>query len=313
MLAYVLASETLRIANRRAGRHLFTWETRSAVSGPVAASNGREVLPDVSGWADTVDADLVVVMAGYEPLAVRPQGLRSYLSRAARRGAILGGVDTGALLLASLGLLPEGTRVVLHRDAHAELRAAFPEIAVDDGIYALDGRILSAAGGTATGDAMLAWISGQVSPAFAEAVAEDMAHGSIRPSADPQSVRGNDDPVLRAMRHLMLAHLDHPLGIGAIADSLGLSGKALRGRCLRLTGQTPSALYLRTRLSHARDLLHSTALTVTEIAFATGFGTHASFSRSFRAAYGETPSSVRKEAFGAVGPALLPASRPPLA
>jgi AraC family carnitine catabolism transcriptional activator len=296
MLAYVLASETLRIANRRAGEAIFTWETRTTTSAPVPASNGREVAPDVTGWSDTVRPDLVMVMAGYAPLAARPAGLRALLARAARQGAILGGVDTGVLLLASFGLVPEGRRVILHREAQAELREAFPGLVVDDGIYALDGRILSAAGGMATGDAMLSWIATVASAGFAAAVAEDMAHGSIRPSFHPQSAGGTSDPLLHAMRQRMLNHLDQPLAIAAIAGDLGLSGKALRGRCLRATGRTPSRLYLDLRLAQARDLLRTTAMPVTEIALATGFGSHAGFSRTFRKEFGNSPSGERRSA-----------------
>ncbi len=296
MLAYVLASETLRIANRRAGRPLFSWETRTATSAPVEASNGQTVGPNVTGWADTTRPDLVLVIAGYDPLAARSPGLASFLGRAGRAGSVLGGIDTGVAVLAAHGLLSGPESVVLHREAEAAFREAWPEIKVDPGIYALSGRRMSAAGGTATCDAMLAWIAARVSPGFAEEVAEDMAHGSIRPSATRQRFRDTADPVLQAMYQRMLNRLDRPLEVSEIAKQLGLSTKVLRARCRKALGLTPSQYYLALRLAEARDLLAATQMPVTEIAMATGFGSHAGFSRTFRHRYGTSPRQFRKAA-----------------
>ena len=50
MLAYVLATETLRVANKCAGREVFRWQTRSATNLPVQASNGALVAPDMVDW-----------------------------------------------------------------------------------------------------------------------------------------------------------------------------------------------------------------------------------------------------------------------
>lgn len=295
MLAYVLASESLRIGNKRAGHSLFTWETRSALSAPVEASNGRSVAPDIRGWGASTPPDLVLVIAGYDPLAVVPSGLAAFLHRADRGGAILGGIDTGVAVLASCGLL--GSRsVVLHHEAEPEFRETWPEIDVIDAIYALDDRRLSAAGGTATGDAMLAWMARTRSPAFADEVVQDLVHGSMRPAAQSQRPQDTTDPILQAMRSLMLAHLESPLQVEEIAMRLGQSPRQLRSRCSAALGQTPSPYYLRLRLDHARALLKGTRMSVTEIALATGFGSHAGFSRTFRQATGVTPRAFRTRA-----------------
>lgn len=294
MLAYVLASETLRIANKRAGHSLFTWETRSATSAAIPASNGRTVEPDVLGWGNTVAADLVLVLAGYEPLAARSPGLSAFLRRADRDGAVLGGVDTGVWVIAACGLLRPGQRVVMHREAEAAFREEWPEVQVSDGIYVLEDNRMSAAGGTATGDMILAWIATCESQPFAEEVAEDMAHGTMRPSAQRQRFRDPVDPTLNMMRLEMIQHIQKPVPVSQIATRLGLSSKQLRARCLRATGKTPSQYFLDVRLAAALDLLRSTTKPVTQIALATGFGSHAGFSRSFRQAFAMTPSQARR-------------------
>jgi AraC family carnitine catabolism transcriptional activator len=295
MLAYVFASETLRIANKCAGRTLFTWETRAAGSADVEASNGRVVAPDVRGWADGVRPDLVLVLAGYDPLALRPAALGAFLRRAEAAGAVLGGIDTGVELLASFGLL-KNRSVVIHHEAEPGFRETWPDIDVIDAIYHFDGHRLSSAGGTATGDAMLAWIASHMGGAFADDIAEDMIHGSLRPAAQSQRPRETADPTLQAMRALMLAHLEAPLEIPRIAARLKLSEKRLRSLCRKTLKRSPSEYYLSLRLEHARALLTTTRLPITEIAIATGFGSHAGFSRTYRKLMGERPRDARSGA-----------------
>jgi AraC family carnitine catabolism transcriptional activator len=156
-LAHVFVSKTLRIANKRAGRNLSTWETRSATSEPVEASNGQLVTPDVGGWPESSRPDLVLVMAGYEPMAIRPGGLGAFLKRCEAAGAILGGVDTGVAVVASFDVL-RGHRIVVHHEAEPGFRETWADIDVADR-FQFDGRWLSTAGGTATVDAMLARIT----------------------------------------------------------------------------------------------------------------------------------------------------------
>lgn len=59
------------------------------------------------------------------------------------------------------------------------------------------------------------------------------------------------------------------------------------------TGQTPGKLLLLFRLSKAKDLLRTTELGVGEIAWQTGFSSHAAFSRAFHRTYHCSPSQLR--------------------
>ncbi|OBY28652.1 GlxA family transcriptional regulator [Leisingera sp. JC1] len=293
MLAYVLAAETLRIANKNASRPLYTWETLSVTQAPVPASSGRLATPDRSGWDLGEPPDLVLLCAGYDPLHHLPQGLRAYLARAARVGATLGGIDTGTVVLAQLGYL-DGHEAVLHHEAEAGFRERWPGIAVSDNIYCFGRRRLTAVGGTATGDAMLAWVADTGPDGLAAATSEDMAHGSIRPPEVRQRLQPSADPILGQMQQLMLDNLQEPLALRDIAARLGLSLKALRLRCKHGLGMTPQAAYLQTRLQRARELLQNTAMPVTEVALATGFASLPGFSRQFKAMYQRSPRGMRR-------------------
>ncbi|MEM7426199.1 MAG: helix-turn-helix domain-containing protein [Pseudomonadota bacterium] len=197
------------------------------------------------------------------------------------------------MLLVALGYL-DGHSAVLHHEAEPGFREHWPEIDVLDAIYYFDSQRLTAAGGTATGDAMLAWMASTGNEELALRTSEAMAHGSIRPGSDRQRTRLAVDPVIGGMVRIMRNHLAAPLPVTAIARRMDVSPKVLRSRCEKLLGETPALRYLGMRLDAGRDLLGSTAMPVSEIAAATGFATLSGFSRSFKSRFGAAPSHFRK-------------------
>ncbi|MDX1402632.1 MAG: hypothetical protein R3245_11975 [Kiloniellales bacterium] len=70
MLAYVLATETLRIANKVAGQRVFEWETRCATGSAITASNGALVAPQRDNWTGAETYDLLLLCAAS---AARPR------------------------------------------------------------------------------------------------------------------------------------------------------------------------------------------------------------------------------------------------
>ncbi|MTI02256.1 GlxA family transcriptional regulator [Roseibium sp. RKSG952] len=297
MLAYVLATETLRIANKCAGRSEIVWQTRTATNTPVQASNGAMIAPDKLDWSGAPDADLVVLCAGYSPLDYLTSRVRAYIARAAAEARVLGGLDTGAIILAELGLL-NGSQAVLHHEAEAVFREHWPEIIIADKIFCLDKQRLTAAGGTATGDAMLAWIARDIDQELAEATANGMIHGGPRSSETPQRHIRTADPALLQMHQLMVDNISDPLTVQDICTKLGLSQKQLRRRCCAAYQMTPSEYYRRRRLEAAHQLLVNSQLPVTQIALSCGFETISSFSRAMHQHFGSPPKQIRKRYLG---------------
>ena len=58
-------------------------------------------------------------------------------------------------------------------------------------------------------------------------------------------------------------------------------------------GETPYAALIERRLDKARDLIHSTELSITEIAHAAGFVDRCAFARSFKRRFGKSASAMR--------------------
>ena len=301
LLAYVMATETLRLANKVAGRSVFRWETLGQNGAPVAASSGVPVVP--SGLvANAGDLSLLLLCAGYDPLAEVSESTKALLRKRAHLGGMLGGLDTGTVILAELGLLA-GYRAVVHFEAETGFRETYPEISLETAIYALDRERLTAAGGTATGDAMLAWIANVTSPELAARTAEALIHGSIRPAGAPQrqSKRAQGNPHFRLLVALMKDHLEEPLAMDEIARRSGLGKRRIQALFLRHGGKTPSAYYLDLRLDRARDLLSSTTMSASAVGVASGFTSPEWFCRAFRKRFGLPPLQHRKLLLSGIG------------
>ncbi len=80
-----------------------------------------------------------------------------------------------------------------------------------------------------------------------------------------------------------------------LASELGVSARHLRRAIEIRLGVSPVVLAQSRRLALAKQLLHDTALPLTEIAFAAGFGSVRRFNAVFAATMGRPPSALRKE------------------
>jgi AraC family carnitine catabolism transcriptional activator len=300
MLAYALAREVLEIANEIEGAPLFTWDTRIPGHTEADASNGAVMAPDRRDWNGADQVDLALVICGDTLPARIPNGFQTFLAQIDQTGGRLGGVATGALILARIGHL-DGRRAVVKRHPGHEADDTLAGIAISDRPHVLDDRRLTVVGGTAVATALCAWIAGIATPALAEEVSRALSTGRMpdlpnASTADTEPETASADPVIAMMEQQMRAHLAAPLPLSDLADALGLSRKALRGRCVRALGVKPSDHYLALRLKHGADLLRHTAMPVSEIAREAGFETLAGFSRSVRNNLGVSPSAMRKMA-----------------
>ena len=91
----------------------------------------------------------------------------------------------------------------------------------------------------------------------------------------------------------MQAHLDDPITLDVLEQEFECK-KALLARSFQAEQQeTPMRVLARLRLEHARHLLQSTDLTISQIAHATGYSDLAGFSHFFKQHSGQSPSEFR--------------------
>jgi AraC family transcriptional regulator of adaptative response / DNA-3-methyladenine glycosylase II len=139
-----------------------------------------------------------------------------------------------------------------------------------------------------------------------------------RPDATPGSPAwdGTSATVARALRLIAAGALDGA-PLADLAARLGVGERHLGRLFHEHVGAAPGEVARTRRLHFARKLLDETSLPVAEVAFAAGFGSVRRFNDAMRAAFGRTPSALRRavldEERGAPERlALLLPFRPPL-
>ncbi len=118
-----------------------------------------------------------------------------------------------------------------------------------------------------------------------------------RPDAVPGSAEWNvrADVVGRAMRMIGDGVVDRE-GVAGLAGRLGYSARQVQRQLTAEVGAGPVALARAQRAHTARVLLQTTALPITEIAFAAGFASVRQFNDTIRTVYASTPTELRAAA-----------------
>lgn len=295
LLSLALLTEPLRIANRESSKPIFHWRILSPEPDPPRSSSGRRI--DIDGELDESPTDAVILLASYAPARMISGGLRRWLRRRAAGGALMGCVDTGALLFADAGLLKQYPAAA-HREAVVGFREAHGDALFVERLFDFHDQRCSSAGGVATFDMTLAIIEHFASSALARRVAEILNYRRLE--GDGANVLGPHWSIPRRNRQLalaiemMLANLEQPLAIEEICQRLDWPVWRLRRLFQRYLGMPPRAYYLELRLEQARNLLRNSAEKVGNIALMCGFPATESLSRAYKARFGVSPGRDRR-------------------
>ena len=100
------------------------------------------------------------------------------------------------------------------------------------------------------------------------------------------------------MQRLEEGSLDEKAGLEEIADQFELSSRQIRRIVHKELGVPPMQLLLTRRLLLAKQLLTETTLSITEVAFASGFSSLRRFNDAFNRRYGMPPTHLRKKSEG---------------
>ncbi len=310
-LAFSCAVEPLRLANLLSGRELYSWSLASRDGHGATASNGTVTLVDHA--MDPVPRNAwLFFLSGINVETHLDRALIGYVRRERARGARIGGLCSGALVLAHAGLL-DGDLAAVHWEYHDAFEEQFPQIALRRSVFVADGRHPTASGGTATADLMLHLIAGAHGADLATGIADQMVYNAVRDGTAAQRIsvqarHGVRNAHIAAAVRLMRTTLDEPLTPAEIADRIGISTRQLERLFRNHLKVSPKRYATTLRLERGRNLLLQTELSVTEIALACGYGTATHFSRAYRAHYGHAPTAAR-----GLRPPPGAAARPPAA
>ena len=116
LLSFASALECLRIANRMSGRKLYSWEVQTETGETVSCSAGSVFAPDAK-LGELSREDTVLLCAGRDVQGATTKPVLNWMRREARKGLRIGGLCTGAYVLAKAGLL-DGRRATIHWENH---------------------------------------------------------------------------------------------------------------------------------------------------------------------------------------------------
>jgi transcriptional regulator GlxA family with amidase domain len=296
LLCFSAALESLRIANRMAGRELYCWRIIGD-GGDVAYSSAGTGFKLDGNLDELSRDDVVMVCGGMDVQDATTKRLLGWLRREARKGVHMAGLCTAAYTLAKAGLL-DGKKATIHWENQDSFAEEFPDVELTKSVFVVDGGRLTTAGGTSSIDLMLKIIADDQGEDLANAVADQLIYSSIRTDQDTQRLSvptriGVRHPKLSQVIQIMEQNIEEPISPSILAKDVGMSTRQLERLFRRYLNRSPKRYYMELRLQKARNLLMQTDMSVINVALACGFASPSHFSKCYRAHYDTTPYRER--------------------
>ena len=301
LLGLAGAVNALAAANEVLEQPVYNTMILSLDGSPVRAACGTLVTPTHAiAQAPLLDAVFVLSDLPYpDPDAEGHNHLHAWLRTLADAGRLLGGIGTGAAVLAQAGVLGQH-RATLHWALGPQLAQAHVDVVVSSNVYEIDRGRLSCTGGTASLDMMLAWLGQRHGERVAQALVAHFGLERLR-AADERQVApvaartGMASAKLTEAVSLMEANLGEPLPTEEIAQLVGVSRRQLERLFKQHLDELPSRYYAELRLARARRLLQQTSQSILQIGLSCGFASGSHFSNAYRARFERTPREERSQ------------------
>lgn len=293
-LTLSLAEEALRVAQRVHPEVLY--ELVFLQAEPLAAGDWR--LPG-EPWSGHLDGLHKLFLLADAPPAQVSAPLAAALKQQVRSGCMIGGLSAGVYPLAQLGLL-DGYRAAVHWRWQDDFAERFPKVIATSHLFDWDRDRLTACGGLAVLDLLLAVLARDHGAELAGAVSEELVVERIREGGERQRIPlqnrlGSSHPKLTQAVLLMEANIEEPLTTDEIAQHVCVSRRQLERIFKQYLNRVPSQYYLELRLNKARQLLMQTSKSIIQIGLSCGFSSGPHFSSAYRNFFGATPRDDRNQ------------------
>jgi transcriptional regulator GlxA family with amidase domain len=292
-------TQVFNAARRADKRRLY--EVRICGDGPVRSEAGYTLTPD-HGLEELATADTVIVpgIGSGGPLTdgTLPPKVADALRAAARRGARIVSICTGASVLAAAGLL-DGRPAATHWAWGNRIAPLYPRTNWNfDVLFVDDGDILTSAGVGAGIDLCLHIVRKDHGTGVANRAARRCV---VPPWRDGGQAQYIERPVPDAAgtgtaetRTWTLDRLAEPVTLEEMAAHARMSVRTFTRRFRDETGMSPRQWLLRQRVTHAQLLLESTDLGVETVARRCGLGSATALRQHMQATVGVAPSTYRR-------------------
>ncbi|PWL19214.1 GlxA family transcriptional regulator [Falsochrobactrum shanghaiense] len=272
------------------------WKICTLSGDPVTSSSGMIIEPTAPvGELDECDYVAVVggILGQYRP---RQKALIELIRRADRRGQTVVGLCTAAFLLAEGGLLEDRNCCVswFHRDDFIEMFDGYT--ADTTSLFHRSGRHYTCAGGLGAASLALSIIQKEISEELARKSASILMfpYELVRSEQPALSFNGVRSPMIRKAIRIFEATLEEPVPMVDVARRLGISVRQMERGFKMTLGRTAFEVREELRVKKARELLSETALSLLEVAVASGFTDTRSMNRSFLRQKQKAPREYRR-------------------
>ncbi|MEH6551948.1 MAG: helix-turn-helix domain-containing protein [Pseudomonadales bacterium] len=290
------------IARSRSRRELILDVGIASVGDVVIGTSGGIKLEPTIQFADLASTDLLILPSLWRNprrTIARYLEIPELLKRLNDRGTIICGIGAASAWLAEAGLL-DGKPATTHwhyMDTFAQL---YPAVMLQrEHMTTKAGNIYCAGSINSGADLTTHFIERFMGPEIARLVEAQFSPEIRQPFQRHGYIQGEinlhaDESIAQAQEWLH-SNYNQNIHIRDLCQQLGYSQRTLNRRFLTATGQSPGQYLMRIRLDHAKDLLGSSNLSVTEVAQAVGFSDLSNFSSVFKRELGYPPSEYRAQ------------------
>ena len=278
---------------------LFEVTTASLDGRSVSAAYGLGLTPQKS-IDDIERTDIIIVPTSgteVDMKLVENSALLPWLRKHHALGAYIAGTCMGSVYLAEAGLL-DGREATTHWAAADDFAQRYPKVKWRPELLVTeDARLLCSGGVTSAIDVSLYLVEKLAGHDVALQTAKALLHQMPRFNQSGYAVLPisppHDDAKIREVEVYVQNNFRDDLGVEALADKFGMSGRTFLRRFKAATGRLPGAYLQAVRVEMAKAMLERERMSVQAIAAQVGYDDVSFFRTLFKRATGMTPGDYR--------------------
>ncbi len=249
------------------------------------------------GAEDALHAVLIPPSLGGFDAAQMTPSLTQWLRDEHARGATLGGVCVGSLMLAESGLL-DGRSATTHWTSAQAFAERYPKIKLKaDTPIVDDGDLITTAGLMAWSELGLRLVDRLLGPSIATATARFLVMEHSDSASECGSnfapILSHGDAAILKVQHWLQSTGATDVSLNAMAERAGLEERTFLRRFRAATGLKPTEYCQHLRVGKAREMLEFTNGTIDHIAWTVGYQDPGAFRAIFKKITGLGPSEYR--------------------
>ncbi|MAZ86345.1 MAG: AraC family transcriptional regulator [Cellvibrionaceae bacterium] len=244
--------------------------------------------------------DMVIIPSLWRnprPIIRRNPEIIAWLRKLNEQGTIFIAVGTGVCFLAEAGLL-NGKAATTHWHYFEQFQRSYPEVDLKRQYFITQsGNFYCAASVNAVADLTVHFIHRTYGQEIASHVQRNFSH-EIRRAYESTSYYDDkhryhpDEDIVQAQIWLQ-DHCQKEILLKSVAERFDMSVRTFNRRFKSATGKTPLQYLQEIRIDMAKDLLQTSNLSVSEVAYKVGYQDMGHFSSLFKKLLSTTPSEYR--------------------